>query len=353
MEGYKIIKIFTHISKKQQKANLEKGKETAGSVWEELTPGGVEGIDYKAYKKVYENMLAATDTVLAPWHIVPLEDVRTGVLTVFDVLIDALETALKEQKKAKSVKVKHTYKKDVTVPDILGNYDLTKTIAKAEYEQKLKEYHNKLAALQLELYKKKISTIVAFEGWDAGGKGGAIKRFTAELDPLGYRVNPVSAPNDLEKLFHYLWRFWIKIPAVGEIAIFDRTWYGRVLVERVEHFATEEQWKRAYQEINDMEAQWHKQGIIVQKFWLQIDKKEQYNRFEARENDPDKTWKITPEDWRNRDKWDAYVDAVNEMLYRTDTKIAPWTVVEANCKYYARLKVLSTMINRMEKAVKK
>ena len=161
-------------------------------------------------------------------------------------------------------------------------------------------------------------------------------------------MNPVSAPNEWEKQFHYLWRFWTRLPEPGEIAIFDRTWYGRVLVERVEGFAKISEWRRAYEEINDMEAQWVKQGIIVQKFWMQIDGEEQLKRFQDRENDPNKTWKITPEDWRNRDKWDAYVDAVNEMLYRTDTREAPWTVVEANNKLYARLKVLETMIRRME-----
>ncbi len=350
-EGYTIIKIFTHISKKQQKANLNNDKIALESAWESLTPGGVEGIDYKAYKKVYETMLAKTDTTNAPWHIVPLEDLRTGITQVFDVLIDRFEHALASSKKKKVDKL--LPKKDKTIPDILGTYDLTKALSSEEYSDKLKKCHSKIAQLQLELKKKNISTIVAFEGWDAGGKGGAIKRLISALDPLGYKVNPVSSPNDWEKRFHYLWRFWQHVPAPGELAVFDRTWYGRVLVERVERFATVGQWRRAYQEINDMESQWAKQGIIVQKFWLQIDKEEQYARFEARENDPDKVWKITPEDWRNRDKWDAYVDAVNEMLYRTDTPVAPWTVVEAKDKYYARVKVLETIINRMEKALHK
>ena len=350
-EHYPIIKIFTHISKKQQKKNIAEGKKALGSEWESFTPGGIEGDNYKAYKKVFENMLAKTDTAIAPWYIVSMEDFRTGVIDVFEILEEAFTKALEAQKNKPSKKF--TSGKDKTVPDILGTYDLTKALKPEEYKEKLKKCHERIAQLQLDLYKKKISTVVAFEGWDAGGKGGAIKRLIAPLDPLGYKVNPVSAPNDWEKRFHYLWRFWQNIPQPGELAVFDRTWYGRVLVERVEHFATAEEWRRAYQEINDMEAQWNKQGIIIQKFWLQIDKKEQYQRFEDRENDPDKTWKITQEDWRNRDKWDAYVDAVNEMLYRTDTKYAPWTVIEAEDKYYARIKVLETMINRMEKALKK
>jgi AMP-polyphosphate phosphotransferase len=349
-EKYCIVKIFAHLSEKKQEKNLKKIAKIYGNSWENLAPGGVEGIDYKAYHKVYEKMLAITDTVYAPWHVVPLEDMRVGVISVFNVIIDSFERALRRNKQAITGSL--SIRKDSSVPDILSTFDLTKTVSKSDYEVKLKEHQKKLKILQYELYKKKISAIVGFEGWDAGGKGGVIKRFTSALDPLGYAVNPIGAPNDWEESFHYLWRFWQHIPNVGEAAIFDRTWYGRVLVERVEHFATVDEWSRAYTEINDMEAQWDRQGIIVQKFWLQIDKDEQYKRFEAREKDPGKTWKITPDDWRNRDKWSAYVDAVDEMLYRTDTKAAPWTVVEANCKYYARLKVLETMIARYEKVLK-
>lgn len=350
-EGYTIIKIFTHISAKQQEKNLAKGFQTSGSQWESLTPGGIEGIDYKVYEKTYEEMLDKTDTDYAPWQIVPMESKRTGIIATLETLIEKLNVALANHKKPKegnNVKVK-----DSTVPDILSTYDLTKTISEKEYEEKNKKYRKRLGELQLKLYEKKISTIVAFEGWDAGGKGGAIRRLTAGLDPLGYKVNPVCAPNDWEKRFHYLWRFWQHIPFPGEIAVFDRTWYGRVLVERVEGFATVNEWRRAYQEINDMENQWTKQNIIVQKFWMQIDKEEQYNRFKAREEDPDKTWKITAEDWRNREKWDSYVEAINEMLYRTDTEEAPWTVVEAKNKFYARLKVMETMIKRMSRALEK
>ena len=350
--GYKIIKIFTHITRKQQEKNLAKSEDDTASRWEALTPGGIEGIDYDAYRDVYEKMLAETNTMYAPWHIVSMEDRRAGICDVMDVLAAELEKTLKSSS-AGSKKEQLAYEPDPTVPDILSRYTCYQEVDEKVYSEKLKKYHKRLAELQYELYKNGISTIVGFEGWDAGGKGGAIKRLVAPLDPLGYRVNPVSAPSQLENQYHYLWRFWTKLPGPGEIAVFDRTWYGRVLVERVEHFTPVMDWKRAYEEINSMEAQWVKQGILVQKFWLQIDKDEQYKRFQARENDPAKTWKITAEDWRNRDKWDAYVDAVNEMLYRTDTRLAPWTVVEANNKQYARLKVLGTMIDRMEKALRK
>lgn len=351
-DGYTVVKIFTHLSQKQQEENLKKIDKIYGKAWEDIAPGGVEGLNYKEYGKVYEKMFKKTDTVNAPWHIVSVEDLHTGLIAAFEIIIQALENALSQTKEKKTHKV--VINKDLSVPDILGNYVLSdKIIDKKSYSEKLKEMQQRLSTMQFELFKKGIATIVGFEGWDAGGKGGAIKRFTGALDPLGYAVNPVAAPNALENSYNYLWRFWQHVPNSGEIAVFDRTWYGRVLVERVERFARVDEWRRAYQEINDMEAQWAKHGIVVQKFWMQIDKEEQYNRFEARENDPNKKWKITPDDWRNRDKWDAYVDAVNEMLYRTDTKAAPWTVVEANCKYYARLKVLETMIKRYEEVLKK
>lgn len=348
--GYVVVKIFTHISKKQQRENLDKGREALGSRWEKLAPAGIEGIDYGAYRDVYERMLAATNTDAAPWHVVPMEDKRTGIEAVFRVLITALEEALKDKKRP--VDPEKGPVKDLSVPNILSRYNPDQPMDQEEYEKKLKKYQKRLGELQYELAKRKISTIVAFEGQDAGGKGGAIKRLSESLDPLGYRVNPVSAPNEWEKQFHYLWRFWTKVPCPGEIAIFDRTWYGRVLVERIEGFAKISEWRRAYEEINDMEHQWVKQGIIVQKFWMQISSEEQLKRFQARESDPSKTWKITEEDWRNRSKWDQYVDAVDEMLYRTDTSEAPWTVVEANNKLFARLKVLETMIGRMESVLK-
>ena len=192
-----------------------------------------------------------------------------------------------------------------------------------------------------------------FEGWDAAGKGGAIKRLTEKMDARGYVVNPTAAPNDLEKAHHYLWRFWKNMPKDGHIAIFDRTWYGRVMVERIEGFCTQEEWKRAYKEINDMEKDLADAGAVVLKFWMQIDKKEQEKRFRQRQENPEKQWKITEEDWRNREKWEQYEEAVNEMLIRTSTEYAPWIVVEGNDKYYARLKVLETVIDALEKRISK
>ena len=194
--------------------------------------------------------------------------------------------------------------------------------------------------------------VLGFEGWDAGGKGGAIKRLTEKMDPRGFVVNPTASPNDIEKAHHYLWRFWRAVPKDGHIAIFDRTWYGRVMVERIEGFCTKQEWQRAYKEMNDMEKDWADAGAVVMKFWMQIDKDEQERRFKARQENPEKQWKITDEDWRNREKWDQYEDAVNEMLIRTSTEYAPWIVVEGNCKYYARIKVLETVVDAIEKRLK-
>ena len=188
-----------------------------------------------------------------------------------------------------------------------------------------------------------------FEGSDAAGKGGAIKRLLEPLDPRGYYVTPISAPKGDEKTHHYLWRFWRAMPSRGQIAVFDRTWYGRVLVERVENFAKPDEWGRAYGEINELEAQLIHDGMIVVKLWLQIDKDEQLKRFQDRQNNPDRNWKITDEDWRNREKWDDYELAKKDMFAATNTNIAPWTLVEATCKYYARIKVLKTVIKAIEK----
>ena len=216
-------------------------------------------------------------------------------------------------------------------------------------QQKLQK---KLEVLHGELYRLRIPVVIGFEGWDAAGKGGAIRRLTSHLDPRGYKVNPTAAPNDVEKVHHYLWRFWREMPKAGHIAIFDRTWYGRVMVERIEGFCGEADWKRAYQEINEMEEHMANFGAVIVKFWIHIDKDEQERRFKERMEDPAKQWKITDEDWRNREKWDAYEQAVNEMLVRTSTTYAPWTIIEGNSKYFARVKVLETVVEAMEEKIR-
>ena len=235
---------------------------------------------------------------------------------------------------------------------ILSSVDLTKSVSREDYRTELKKLQSRLSLLHSELYRRQIPVVIGFEGWDAGGKGGAIKRLTQALDPRGYAVFPTSAANDVERAHNYLWRFWNCMPKTGHIAIFDRTWYGRVMVERIEGFCTKGEWQHAYAEINSMEANLVHSGAIVLKFWMQIDKDEQARRFRERMDTPGKQWKITDEDWRNRAKWDAYETAVDEMLVRTSTTYAPWVIVEGNDKYYARLKVLRTVIDAIEKRLK-
>lgn len=227
---------------------------------------------------------------------------------------------------------------------MLERMDLTRTLARKDYVRELARWQIQLRELGYQIYLQKRPVIILFEGWDAAGKGGVIKRITEKLDPRGYSVYPISAPQGEDKTRHYLYRFWRRLPERGQMAIFDRSWYGRVLVERVEGFAREEEWKRAFKEINSFERQVRDFGTILAKFWIHISREEQLRRFEERKAVGYKAWKLTDEDWRNRDKWGAYEEAVEEMLVKTSTSGAPWCVVEGNDKYWARTKVLAKLV---------
>jgi polyphosphate kinase 2 (PPK2 family) len=232
---------------------------------------------------------------------------------------------------------------------MLGTIDLDKSLTKDEYVRDLIRYQLQLRALAYQLYVQKRPLVIVYEGWDAGGKGGNIKRITEKLDPRGYEVYPIAAPQGEDKTHHYLYRFWrrLKPPDEKQILIFDRSWYGRVMVERLEGFCTEEEWKRAYREINEFERQLVDFGTILAKFWIHISKAEQLSRFQSRQETPYKAWKLTDEDWRNRQKWDRYEEAINDMLLKTSTLTAPWTIVEGNCKWYARVKALRTLVDAL------
>jgi AMP-polyphosphate phosphotransferase len=230
---------------------------------------------------------------------------------------------------------------------MLSTIDTSLTLDEKEYQKYLIEYQVALHALAYQVYVQQRPVIIVFEGWDAAGKGGAIRRVTEKLDPRGFVVYSIAAPKGDEATHHYLWRFWNRLPETGQIAIFDRSWYGRVMVERIEGFCTEAEWKRAYREINYFERQLVDFGTILFKFWLHIDKDEQLRRFESRSDDRLRSWKLTDEDWRNREKWDAYEEAVNEMLLKTSTIAAPWTIVEGNSKPYARIKILKTLADKL------
>jgi polyphosphate kinase 2 (PPK2 family) len=234
---------------------------------------------------------------------------------------------------------------------MLETVDLSKSLTKAEYRRDLVRYQLMLRELALQLYEQKRTLVVVYEGWDAGGKGGNIKRVTERLDPRGYEVFAIAAPKGDDATHHYLWRFWrrLKPPDEKQILIFDRSWYGRVMVERIEGFCTEEEWRRAFREINEFERQLVDFGMILAKFWIHISSEEQLRRFEARKDIPYKAWKLTDEDWRNRRKWDAYEGAVEDMLLRTSTISAPWTIVEGNDKLWARVKALRTLVELLSK----
>ncbi|MEW5867672.1 MAG: hypothetical protein AB1894_00225 [Chloroflexota bacterium] len=230
---------------------------------------------------------------------------------------------------------------------MLSTVDTTLTMDQDEYEKQLIKYQVALYKLAYQVYVQQRPIVIVFEGWDAAGKGGAIRRITEKIDPRGFVVYPIAAPKGDDATHHYLWRFWRRLPETGQIAIFDRSWYGRVMVERIEGFCSEAEWKRAYREINYFERQLVDYGTILFKFWLHIDKEEQLRRFESRSDDRLRSWKLTDEDWRNREKWDLYEEAVNEMLLKTSTITAPWTVVEGNSKLYARTKILRTIVEKL------
>lgn len=227
---------------------------------------------------------------------------------------------------------------------MLETIDLTRKLDRSRYVQEVARRQIQLRELGSQVYQQKRPVIIVFEGWDAAGKGGAIKRVTEKLDPRGYVVYPISAPEGEDKTRHYLYRFWRRLPEPGQIAIFDRSWYGRLLVERVEGFAKESEWKRAFKEINAFERQLHDFGAVVLKFWVHISREEQLRRFEERKAIGYKAWKLTEEDWRNRAKWGDYEEAVEEMLVKTSTTLAPWTLVEGNDKYWARAKILARLV---------
>lgn len=353
--GMVLIKLFLDIDEKEQKKRFKKLESWKETAWRVTKADWKRNKAFGAYEALQEEMLRRTDTDYAPWHIIEATDkhfAEVKILTIVaDVLAEAAGNVQRARLEEREAKEKLNMQQSFQI-STLSKADLTLTCPKEVYDKKLKKLQKKIAFLHNELYRRRIPVVIGFEGWDAGGKGGAIKRLTKKMDPRGFVVNPVCAPNDIEKVHHYLWRFWRTMPKAGHIAIYDRTWYGRVMVERIEGFCTEQEWKRAYREINDMEKDLADAGAIVLKFWMHIDKEEQAKRFRERQENPKKQWKITEEDWRNREKWDAYEEAVNEMLIRTSTPYAPWIVVEGNDKHYARIKVLETVVDAIEKRLK-
>lgn len=347
-EGALVLKFWFHLTKDGQKRRLralEKDPRTAWRVskwnWDRLKT-------YDELQDVAGHVLRMTNTPWAPWIIVSGEDDRYRSLTTGQIILEALKKRLAAGGKAVTPVAPPPLPASIDGRDILSELDLTLK-AKKNYEDELAKWQGKLSELVRDPRFKQRSLVCVFEGSDAAGKGGSIRRITSALDARDYQIVPIAAPTEEERAQPYLWRFWRHMPRTGRVAIFDRSWYGRVLVERVEGFCAEADWLRAYTEINDFEHELAEAGAVVVKFWLQISREEQLKRFKEREKIQFKRFKITEEDWRNRKKWDAYHRAVCDLVDRTSTGLAPWTLVEANDKNYARVKILKTLCQRLEK----
>jgi len=350
-EGALIIKFWLHLSKQKQKKRLQLLEENPKTRWRVTERDWKHYQQYHKLIKVNESMIRQTSTAEAPWIIVEGYDTHYRNLTVGKVILDAL------RKRLDSTDSKATLITQAPLPlpaidhlDILKKLDLEQHIDKPTYQEKLEKYQGKLSLITRDPRFKDITVIVVFEGNDAAGKGGAIRRIAGSLDAHRYTIIPIAAPSEEERAQPYLWRFWRHIPGRGRLTIFDRSWYGRVLVERVEGFCSQIDWMRAYSEINDFEAQLVAHNTVLVKFWLAISKDEQLKRFNERSQSGFKRFKITAEDWRNREKWDDYELAVCDMVDSTSTDIAPWTLVEANDKNFARIKILKTLCHRIAAA---
>jgi len=406
-DGALVLKFWLHLSKDAQKRRLKSLEKDPLQSWRVSKQDWKNWKSYDRFIATAEHALRKTSTGHAPWEIVEGEDGRFRSLSVLTMVRDAIKKHMVErvakrkmmadlaaqaktkreaelaevhsqrktlEKKAKAATAKgkavakgKTKAAKAEAPEamavvaqgrlqprtVLSALDMNQKMEKKEYGLALKKARAELAVLYRQAKAKGISTLLVFEGWDAAGKGGAIRRLTAGLDARDYRVTPVAAPTDEERAQHYLWRFWRHIPRAGRFTIFDRSWYGRVLVERVEGFAKAEEWQRSFAEINDFEEQITQHGIVLAKFWVHITKEEQYRRFKERETIAYKKWKLTDEDWRNRAKWDDYEISVNEMVERTSTRTAPWILVEGNDKSFARVKIVQSVCDLLKKRLGK
>ena len=351
-EGVLLIKFWFHLTRAAQKQRLKALEKNAETRWRVTERDWLFFKNYDRFHNVAERMLRHTSTGEAPWIIVDGSDPRYRSLLVGRTLLEAIQRRLNAAEQKWQPRVSAApLPRAIDTRNLLNSLELDRALGKSDYQAALLRLQGRLALLTRSSRFANRSVVLAFEGVDAAGKGGTIRRLTAALDTRQYRVIPVAAPSEEELAQPYLWRFWRQLPRQGKFIIFDRSWYGRVLVERVEGFCSEADWMRAYGEINDFEDQLIEAGAVVVKFWLSIGKDEQLARFKAREAEPHKRYKITPEDWRNRERWDDYEHAVCDMIDRTSTEAAPWTLVEANNKYYARIKVLETVCERIEAAL--
>lgn len=350
-EGALILKFWFHLDEEEQKERRKKFKEDRTRHWRMADKIMDSVKDYDDALAVAEILIHRTNTYYAPWTVIGGTDKRYRNLVIARTLLNTMRKRLDESSSPQTVPSSSIGVLPLDAVNVLDSLDLSKQLEKDDYKRLLNKYQMRLHALSQRKKFDDIAVVAVFEGNDAAGKGGSIRRVTEALDATICRVYPVAAPTDEELAQPYLWRFWRKIPRLGHLAFFDRSWYGRVLVERIEGFCSEADWMRAYEEINDFEAELVRNNIVVVKFWLAISKEEQAKRFKAREEISYKRYKLTDEDWRNREKWDEYSKAACDMIDRTSTKDAPWTLIEANNKHFARIKILRTICKRIEAAL--
>jgi polyphosphate:AMP phosphotransferase len=351
-EGVVLLKFWFHLSKDKQEKRLKQLEKDPKTRWRVTDQDWDNFKSYDKFSRISEHTLRETSTGEAPWVVVEGEDANYRSLTVGKLLLREIRKHLDLGAIKNDVSEVAPLLPPIDNLQLLDTLQLDQEYSKKDYEQELEKLQGRLNLLTRHPDFNKHSIIAVFEGNDAAGKGGSVRRITAAIDARQYSIIPVAAPTEEERVQPYLWRFWRHVPRKGRISIFDRSWYGRVLVERVEGFCREADWMRAYSEINDFEEQLVENGAIIVKFWLAISQDEQLKRFKLREEIGFKRFKITEEDWRNRDKWGAYVHAVSDMVERTSTDIAPWTLVEANNKYYARIKIMKTLCEAIEKVLK-
>ena len=349
-EGALVLKFWFHLTKKEQRRRLDELWHDKRTRYRVSKEDRKRAAHYDEFRETSERALNATHAADAPWIVLEGYDSRYRNFNAARALLEAIEGRLANERASEPQPAAAVDGSTPRRSSVFASLDLTRAIDKETYSVELAKQQRRLAELTRKRGFGKLSPVLVFEGMDAAGKGGAIRRVTQALDPRIYDVHAIAAPSDEERAQPYLWRFWRHAPRDGKFAIFDRSWYGRVLVERVEGFAKQSEWKRAYEEINDFERQLQEAGNVVVKFWLQISNGKQLERFQEREQTPFKRFKITQEDWRNREKWDDYQRAASEMIERTSTQISPWTLVEAEDKYFARLKVIRTICDAIEAA---
>ncbi len=350
-DGALLIKLWFHLGKQMQVERVKRLRKNPKTRWRVGERDLAALKSYDRFREVAEHVLRQTSTGEAPWMIIEGYDERHRNVTTASHVLEVVGKRMTLDPatlRGATSAWKMPRESEKTILDFV---DLSKSLEKKDYRKQLADLQGRLSVLARTARERKTSTIVLMEGWDAAGKGGIIRRITAAVDARSYRVIPIGSPTDEERAQHYLWRFWRHLPRAGRFTIYDRSWYGRVLVERVEGFASEDAWVRAYREINEFEEELTEHGIVLVKFWVHIDKDEQLARFKAREETSFKQHKLTEEDWRNREKWDAYAHAVNDMVERTSTEFAPWNLIEGNDKRWARVRALQILCERLEKAL--